>query len=430
MLRVLVRVTVSLAVPQGDRVPRGVLERVGDFDLALVFDQLEGFEIVGCAVGFGRGGEVEGGFHDGIHPLGHPDKLESLHRRGSDHQPQRVRQPDVLARQNHQAAQDEPRVFPGVKHLRQPVEGGIRVGAAHGLDEGADRVVVGVAVLVVEHRPPLDGFLRHLQGDLDHAVFVGRGGFDGQFQGVERVAGISSGDADQVLHGFGGEVHLAGPVAPFGVRKGTRQQGLDVLILEGTQLKDPRAAHQGADHLKVGVFRGRADQREGAVLHMGEQGVLLGFVPAVDFIHEQEGAFAVHLAPLDGLPDDLAQAGFAVQHGGEGLEMRLGLVGDDGGEGGFARARRPPQDDGGEQAVGFNGAAQEFARPDDVLLPDELVQGAGAHPGGERGFGLHFFLHGVGEQVHVGIVSRAGWPAGRRVNSPADLPSRAVNEIL
>ena len=80
--------------------------------------------------------------------------------------------------------------------------------------------------------------------------------------------------------------------------------------------------------------------------------------------------------------------------------MGPGQVGDDHGQGGLAGAGRAPQDDGGEQAVGLDSAAQQLAGAEDILLPDELVQGAEAHAGGEGGFGAHAGFVGVGEEVY------------------------------
>ncbi len=80
--------------------------------------------------------------------------------------------------------------------------------------------------------------------------------------------------------------------------------------------------------------------------------------------------------------------------------MAAGLVGDDHRQCGFTGAGRTSQDDGRKQTIGFYGAAQQFAWPQDLLLPDKLIQGARAHPGGERRFGSHPVMHGVGEEVH------------------------------
>ena len=50
--------------------------------------------------------------------------------------------------------------------------------------------------------------------------------------------------------------------------------------------------------------------------------------------------------------------------------------------------------------VGLDGAAQQPARPDDMLLADELVQRARAHPRRQRRFLLQPFLVGLVKEVH------------------------------
>ena len=70
-----------------------------------------------------------------------------------------------------------------MQHFRQPIERRVRVGAADRLDEGGNRVVVRVAIGVIDHRLALDGFLRHRQRQMHHAVVV---------RGVVRTASSSA----------------------------------------------------------------------------------------------------------------------------------------------------------------------------------------------------------------------------------------------
>ncbi len=79
--------------------------------------------------------------------------------------------------------------------------------------------------------------------------------------------------------------------------------------------------------------------------------------------------------------------------------MTLRAVGDDLRQGGLAGAGRPPQQNGREEFVGFDGAAQQLALAHDVFLADELLQRARAHARRQRRFGLHTLLHGVVEKV-------------------------------
>ena len=72
---------------------------------------------------------------------------------------------------------------------------------------------------------------------------------------------------------------------------------------------------------------------------------MLGLVPTVNLIDEQDRAFAIQLAVLDGFIDHFAQARFAIEYGRKGFEVRLRLVGDHLGQGGFSRSGRSPEND-------------------------------------------------------------------------------------
>ena len=64
-----------------------------------------------------------------------------------------IGQADVLAGQNGHAPEQEGGILAGIDHLGAPVEGCVRVGAAQGLDERGDGVVVDIALFVVEDGP-------------------------------------------------------------------------------------------------------------------------------------------------------------------------------------------------------------------------------------------------------------------------------------
>jgi hypothetical protein len=50
------------------------------------------------------------------------------------------------------------------------------------------------------------------------------------------------------------------------------------------------------------------------------------------------------------------------------------------------------------------GAPQELAGADDLFLADEFFEGARAHAGSQRGFGIDAFLHGVVKEVGHGVI--------------------------
>src|SRR3972149_6214731 len=78
-----------------------------------------------------------------------------------------VGEADVRGGEDDEAAGDEEGVLAAFQHAGEPVEGGVGVGAAEGLDEGGGDVVVPVAGAVVEGGAVLEGLLDVGEGDLD-----------------------------------------------------------------------------------------------------------------------------------------------------------------------------------------------------------------------------------------------------------------------
>ena len=93
--------------------------------------------------------------------------------------------------------------------------------------------------------------------------------------------------------------------------------------------------------------------------------------------------------------------------------MGAGGVGDDAGQGGLAGAGRAVEDHAAE-LVGLDGAAQEPARADDVLLADELVQRARPHARRQRLFLLDQLLAAVVEEAGGGHDCILPWLKGNR----------------
>ena len=196
-------------------------------------------------------------------------------------------------------------------------------------------------------------------------------------------------------------LHVELAVAALGVGQGLARDGEEVVLRQRLELEDAAAADQRLVDLEVGVLGGRADQDHRAVLDPRQQRVLLRLVEAVDLVHEEDGALAELAAALLRVGDGGADVGHAGQHRVDGDEVRPRGVGDDPRQRGLARARRPVEDHRAE-LVGLDGAAQQPARPHDVLLADELVQRARAHPRGERRFLLGQLLAAGVEKVGVG----------------------------
>ena len=105
--------------------------------------------------------------------FGHPDCIERRGVRLHHHYGVRVGKAHILACAYHHPAEDEARVFAGINHLGQPVQGCVGVRAPEGLYECADHVEMIVAFLVIEHGLALDAFLSGLLGYVDLVAVTG-----------------------------------------------------------------------------------------------------------------------------------------------------------------------------------------------------------------------------------------------------------------
>ena len=79
--------------------------------------------------------------------LGQPDVLDRPSRGVGRQERLRIGEADVLTREDHEPARDEPRVLARFEHAREPVEARVGIRAADRLDERGDDVVVLVVAV-------------------------------------------------------------------------------------------------------------------------------------------------------------------------------------------------------------------------------------------------------------------------------------------
>jgi hypothetical protein len=103
----------------------------------------------------------------------------------------------------------------------------------------------------------------------------------------------------------------------------------------------------------------------------------------VDLVHEQQGPLA-GLGGLVGLGKGLPEVGHAAEHRADAGEAHAHAVGEQAGDGGFARSRRAPQDHAGEAPRGDH-APDRSLRPGQVILSDDIGKRRGAQAVGEWG---------------------------------------------
>ena len=94
---------------------------------------------------------------------GRPDELDGAGGGIGDHERLGIGEPDVLGREDHEPARDEPGVLARFEHAGEPVEAGVDVGAADALDERREHVVV--LVVAVAQRAQREGGLGVLERD-------------------------------------------------------------------------------------------------------------------------------------------------------------------------------------------------------------------------------------------------------------------------
>ena len=184
--------------------------------------------------------------------------------------------------------------------------------------------------------------------------------------------------------------------------QGTHERAADLLHGERLELKDAAAGYDRGRHRGVRVLRRRADEHDGPLLDRGQQGVRLRLVEAVALVQHEVGAPSEHLQVVARLVDRLLDVRNARIDGVELDERRVGAGRNDVCERRLARAGRAPED-AAAQPIERDGAAQQAALRDEMLLPHKLVHGVGAHALCER---LRLLLVVVEiKQIHYPISS-------------------------
>ena len=225
---------------------------------------------------------------------------------------------------------------------------------------------------------------------------------------VERRPGVTAGERDQVVEGLVRErdatVRAERPgQAPIRVGDRAPHDARDVIVAQRLEPPDAHPRQEGGVDLEVGVLGRRPDQGDGAVLDMGQQGVLLGLVEAMDLVEEEQRPGAVQRQPILRLGDRRAKLDHARHDRRHRREVGADLGREQPGKARLAGARRPPQQERREVSAG-DAPPERSALADEVGLADELGQVAWAHPGGQR--------LPLGRRLEQGLGAGAGRSSG------------------
>ena len=353
-------------------------------------------------IGFFRLAHIDDRVAERDQPFGRAEMLEGDERGGRHDQRVRVRHTDVLTRVDDEAAQDEERVAAALDQAEGVIERGVGVAPPQALAEGGEEIVIGV--LVIGERLALDGLLGIGEGDADGPVGRGRRRQNGELERVVSRAQIARRHARDVRDG--GLLHLHAIVGePFGRGQRGAQGARDLFLGKALKLKDAAAGDDRGGHGRVRVLRRRADQDERPLFDGGQERIGLRLVEAVTLVQQQIGAFSVQFQGIARIFHRLFDVCDAALHGVQLDKIPARRLGDDVGERRLAAAGRPPEDTA-SQPVQADGAPQEAALRDDVLLPDKFIQALRPHFFRER-LGAVLVLIPI-EQVHpVLLVSAA-----------------------
>ena len=111
--------------------------------------------------------------------FGHADKFHRLLRRYRKLQRFRIGEANVFACENDDAACNEPEIFAGMQHFREPVHRAFLIGSTHAFNKRTDRVVVRIAGTIINDRFLLNAFFGDMKREMNPPFAVAGGGDPG-----------------------------------------------------------------------------------------------------------------------------------------------------------------------------------------------------------------------------------------------------------
>ena len=191
-----------------------------------------------------------------------------------------------------------------------------------------------------------------------------------KLEGVHRLSHVAA----AACRNFCGTAVLEGDFDILLLREqfsGADHGALNLLRLDGLELKNRRAAENRVVDVEIRVLGGRGNQGDAAVLYVFEQGLLLLFIEVLYLVEiEQDSVEPLKgIEPGDDLLDICGRGGGSV----ELLEGLAGLLCDVGREGGLSDARRPVKNQVGHVAA-LDDFSQRSALSEQVLLTDYIVE--------------------------------------------------------
>ncbi len=221
-------------------------------------------------VAFWRTGEIDNGLCNRQFALGTAKAFLYIPGGHAQRQRTRVGIADIFTGHAHHAARQIQWVTATVDHPRKPVQGRVGIGTTNRLVQCRYLVVERLAALVEAASTVTQQALQ--QPDIDFAAVFGQ--VRGVLQQVEHAPTVAIGGGHQNRKPLiaQGQLPLAQP-ALFG--QGTIDQLAQRRLVQAFEHVDTRPGQQGVVELERGVFGGRADKDQRAVLDVRQEGILL-----------------------------------------------------------------------------------------------------------------------------------------------------------
>ncbi len=195
-----------------------------------------------------------------------------------------IRVANVFRGRNDKSSRDKPRIFSGLQHPREPIQGRVRIAAADALDERTRHVVMIIACRIKSNHSALHRFFRH------RAIHMLRCSTDRQhrdLQSRQRAATVAVRQSRDERQSFVVDSHAHVTKTTTFVGKGSLHQTDEIVSAQFAELKDLTATDQRRDEREERIRRRRANQRDRSVLHIRQQDVLLAATEAMQLINEQ-----------------------------------------------------------------------------------------------------------------------------------------------
>ena len=365
-------------------------------DANIVGSSLRGFE---HRIRFRRHGNIDGGFEKGSTGVRH---AQTLHRLPCTHRGAQccgISHAHVLGSGDDNTTGQESRIFTCVEHAGRPIDGGIRVGAAHRLNERTGHVVL-VFETVARH---VGNDCAHIIRLEDRDLPVAHGGNRAgrrRFQRGQGSTGVAAAADDDELAGFRIEAHSALEAA-F-IHAGAIEDLLQVLEAELVQMHNHATAEECGRQTAARRLGGCGDEVHHALFDHRQQNVLLVARHAVHLINKQD-AFLVTTAQSGNRGERRHEIVGVQVHGGKLHQMAAGILCHELREGGLAGSWGTVEQcgarDGDSAGCGaLCHEAERGARGGDLFLTHHILKPTRPHSFGQ---GLQMLLSLVGIKRHM-----------------------------